>query len=117
VKKYPFETLSFRPLQLIINCPNYPTVSKLCIYIFYTQQVEELELELEQQILRGSLLPPDTRVVHFKNNPLSAALEKDARQTADILRENEALKARYERTRQTVEISVGSGSGSNSFLQ
>jgi hypothetical protein len=56
--------------------------------------VEELELELEQQILRGFLLPPDTRVVHFKHNPLSAALEKDARQTADILRENEALKAR-----------------------
>ena len=62
--------------------------------IFFTKQVEELELELEQQILRGSLLPPDTRVVHFKHNPLSAALEKDARQTADILRENEALKAR-----------------------
>jgi hypothetical protein len=63
-------------------------------HIFYTQQVEELELELEQQILRGGLLPPDTRVLHFKHNPLSAALEKDARQTADILRENEALKAR-----------------------
>jgi hypothetical protein len=58
-------------------------------------RVEQLELELEQQTLRGGFNPANTKVLHFRQNPLRAALEKEELRLAEIQRENEALKARY----------------------
>jgi hypothetical protein len=58
-------------------------------------RVEQLELEVERQSIRGGYNPLDTKVIHFKYNPLRAAVEKEERSVGEIKRENEALKARY----------------------
>ena len=57
-------------------------------------RVEQLELEVERQALRGGYNPVDTKVIHFRQNPLQAAVEREERQVGETRRENEALKAR-----------------------
>ena len=57
-------------------------------------RVEQLELEVERQALRGGYNPVDTKVIHFRQNPLQAAVEREEKQMGETRRENEALKAR-----------------------
>jgi len=55
---------------------------------------ENLQYELERRAMKGDYNPSDTKVLHFKNNPLQQAAEEHESQLNKIQTENESLKAR-----------------------
>ena len=55
---------------------------------------ENLELELERRAIQGDYNPGDTKVLHFKNNPLQQASEEHSTNVARLQSENESLKTR-----------------------
>ena len=57
---------------------------------------EKLEMELERRAMKGDYNPGDTKVIHFLNNPTSAAVDKRAKEMSELMNENTALKARIQ---------------------
>ena len=55
---------------------------------------ENLELELERRAIQGDYNPTDTKVLHFRNNPLQQASEEHSANVAKLQTENESLKTR-----------------------
>jgi len=55
---------------------------------------ESLELELERRAIQGDYNPTDTKVLHFKNNPLQQASEEHSTNVVKLQSENESLKTR-----------------------
>ena len=55
---------------------------------------ENLELELERRAIQGDYNPTDTKVLHFRNNPLQQASEDHSNNVAKLLTENEGLRTR-----------------------
>lgn len=55
---------------------------------------ESLELELERRAIQGDYNPVDTKVLHFKNNPMQQASEEHAKSLNKLEGENESLKTR-----------------------
>ncbi|XP_068251184.1 mitotic spindle assembly checkpoint protein MAD1-like [Palaemon carinicauda] len=58
------------------------------------QAKEVLEGRIENLTLKGDYDPTTTKVLHFKNNPLSAAIESRETQLETLQKENEALRER-----------------------
>lgn len=58
------------------------------------EQNEDLRLKIEKGSITGSVVPEDTKILHFKNNPVSQALEKRQQDVGILQTQNEALKAR-----------------------
>jgi len=58
------------------------------------EQNEDLKLKIEKGSITGSVVPEDTKILHFKNNPVSQAIEKRQQDVGLLQTENEALKAR-----------------------
>ena len=48
---------------------------------------ENLELELERRAIQGDYNPTDTKVLHFRNNPLQQASEDHSNNVAKLLTE------------------------------
>jgi len=55
---------------------------------------EELQAEVERGSIRGSIVAPDTKILHLRSNPASQAGERRQRELAETREENEALRAR-----------------------
>eukprot|EP00095_Tigriopus_kingsejongensis_P000786 maker-scaffold67_size430214-snap-gene-3.28 protein:Tk00786 transcript:maker-scaffold67_size430214-snap-gene-3.28-mRNA-1 annotation:"mitotic spindle assembly checkpoint protein mad1" len=55
---------------------------------------DDLDLELERRAIKGDYNPTETRVLHFKSNPMSLAVETRGKELQTLQSENEALKAR-----------------------
>ncbi|XP_071536263.1 mitotic spindle assembly checkpoint protein MAD1-like [Panulirus ornatus] len=55
---------------------------------------EVLELRLEHRALKGDYDPTKTKVLHFKDNPLSKAIENHGTELQRLQTENEALQER-----------------------
>jgi len=52
------------------------------------------ELELERRAIKGDFNPADTKVLHFQQNPMSMAVERQRQEAENLQEENSALKAR-----------------------
>ena len=57
-------------------------------------QKEALELELERRAIQGDYNPTDTKVLHFRNNPLQQATEEHSLRLSKLQGDNESLKTR-----------------------
>ena len=57
-------------------------------------QKEALELELERRAIQGDYNPTDTKVLHFRNNPLQQATEEHSQRLSKLQGDNESLKTR-----------------------
>lgn len=55
---------------------------------------DELRFEMEKRSIRGDYNPSHTKVLHFKNNPVSQAQDELSVNLSKLQQENEALKAR-----------------------
>merc|ERR1719384_2433970 len=55
---------------------------------------ENLELELERRAIQGDYDPTDTKVLHFRNNPLQQATEEHSLRLSKLQGDNESLKTR-----------------------
>ena len=57
---------------------------------------ENLEHELERRAIQGDYNPTDTKVLHFRNNPMQQATEEHAQTLSKLHNENESLKTRIQ---------------------
>ena len=57
-------------------------------------QKEALELELECRAIQGDYNPTDTKVLHFRNNPMQQATEEHSLRLSKLQGDNESLKTR-----------------------
>merc|ERR1719400_3033407 len=57
---------------------------------------QRLLSELERRAIKGDFDPAETKVLHFSNNPFASAVDKRAREMAELESENTALKARIQ---------------------
>ena len=57
---------------------------------------QRLLTELERRAIKGDFDPAETKVIHFSNNPFASAVDKRAREMAELDSENAALKARIQ---------------------
>merc|ERR1719384_1920400 len=55
---------------------------------------ENLELELERRAIQGDYNPTDTKVLHFRNNPMQQATEEHSLRLSKLQGDNESLKTR-----------------------
>ena len=60
------------------------------------EEKADLEYEMERRSMRGDYDPRETKVLHFKNNPMSQAVEERDRDWEELQKENDALKARVQ---------------------
>jgi mitotic spindle assembly checkpoint protein MAD1 len=56
----------------------------------------ELELELERRAIKGDFSPADTKVLHFTNNPMAQAVERQGQEVVELYKERDSLKARVQ---------------------
>lgn len=57
---------------------------------------QRLLSELERRAIKGDFDPAETKVLHFSNNPFASAVDKRAREMAELESENAALRARIQ---------------------
>lgn len=58
------------------------------------QENEDFRIKIEKGSITGSIVEKDTKIIHFKNSPISQAIEKRQQDMGMLQTENEALKAR-----------------------